>query len=364
MKLISEIKINKGIYSLCIPLLFVLFQLACNEPSKRNEDFEFLKSETLSIDSKTLKNPIEIFIVDSFLIISDSYDDNLISIYDLKSNKLIKRVLNTEKYNSIFHIKQRNNKFTFLDTKDNTIYLFNFNNLYQNNNNFSAISINKLLQNQSIFLYSPILLSNGSIISNGNFNFGKFIFIKNGFPKYYFKYPIDSQSNHIYDSDRIKSSIYQGQIKVKPDNSKFVYFSMLNHFEIIAIDTINHILDNIYTRIPANLPKYSIYIDGQSGTLQRNTPFYFGYAITTDKYIFVLNKEGKSYLEDGFNKDYSNLLEIYDWNGNLLNSYRLDKQILSMALSSSGKYLYAVSKNEETFVPQIISFKIHGVFDL
>jgi hypothetical protein len=71
---------------------------------------------------------------------------------------------------------------------------------------------------------------------------------------------------------------------------------------------------------------------------------FTGQVCVTDNYIYGLNinaKEDELFL----GKNQTPLLEIWDWDGNLINVYALDEEILGFCVSEENKKIYATTLN-------------------
>lgn len=81
------------------------------------------------------------------------------------------------------------------------------------------------------------------------------------------------------------------------------------------------------------------------GMLDGTQKIYTGQIYTTSDYIYSLNINAKE--EDLFsNKNIRPLIEIWDWEGNLITAYQLDKEILSFAVNEEQGKIYATTLNE------------------
>lgn len=69
--------------------------------------------------------------------------------------------------------------------------------------------------------------------------------------------------------------------------------------------------------------------------------------------VYALHS-GKTYNESGRDFYTCNELLVFDWDGNLLNTYMLDKSAVGVSYDEGENVLYAVSN-----VPDIPMFRIH-----
>lgn len=75
-----------------------------------------------------------------------------------------------------------------------------------------------------------------------------------------------------------------------------------------------------------------------------NAKLFTGQVYVSDNYIYSLNINAK---EDELfaGKNQTPLLEIWDWEGNLINIYELDEEILGFCVSEENKKIYATTLN-------------------
>lgn len=75
-----------------------------------------------------------------------------------------------------------------------------------------------------------------------------------------------------------------------------------------------------------------------------NAKFFTGQVYVSDNYIYSLNINAK---EDELfaGKNQTPLLEIWDWEGNFINIYALDEEILGFCVSEENKKIYATTLN-------------------
>ncbi len=75
-----------------------------------------------------------------------------------------------------------------------------------------------------------------------------------------------------------------------------------------------------------------------------NAKLFTGQIYVSDNYIYSLNLNAKE--EELFaGKNQTPLLEIWDWEGNLINIYALDEEILGFCISEKNKKIYATTLN-------------------
>lgn len=86
----------------------------------------------------------------------------------------------------------------------------------------------------------------------------------------------------------------------------------------------------------------------------KNAKLFTGQVYVSDNYIYSLNLNAK---EDELfaGKNQTPLLEIWDWEGNLINVYALDEEILGFCVSEKNKKIYATTLN---YTNQILVYNL------
>ena len=116
--------------------------------------------------------------------------------------------------------------------------------------------------------------------------------------------------------------------------------------EIISLDS----QMNVKSRkaIVNNYPIYEILPDGINLRYIRKE-FNGLKSYVTDKYVYLLPF---SYPREnnykGYPKGYSDILYVYDWEGNFIQSYELDKPIATFVVNDSDSFIIAITMDNET----------------
>lgn len=82
------------------------------------------------------------------------------------------------------------------------------------------------------------------------------------------------------------------------------------------------------------------------------TRYAFVNGAVTDKYIYLLYS-GK--LNSGIHPEYGKYIYQYDWSGDPIKKWVLDREILSLGLSHDDKTLYAYDPNNGNILQTLIN---------
>jgi hypothetical protein len=93
------------------------------------------------------------------------------------------------------------------------------------------------------------------------------------------------------------------------------------------------------------------------GVFKRNNLFTFRSATSTNKYIYVIYS-GRSRDEFGDECYAGDNLLVYDWNGNPVVNYKLDRFLKIMALDVDKMQVYGFCTNPMTGEPEIVKYQL------
>jgi hypothetical protein len=112
----------------------------------------------------------------------------------------------------------------------------------------------------------------------------------------------------------------------------------------------------IFTKIGKKIDDVSIgpLLKVQGDFDMENDNLFTGQVYVSDNYIYSLNLNAK---EDELfaGKNQTPLLEIWDWEGNLINIYALDEEIIGFCVSEEYKKVYATTLN---YTDQILIYDL------
>lgn len=155
------------------------------------------------------------------------------------------------------------------------------------------------------------------------------------------QYPEDKNDSPLL----IKRSVYrEGELLRRPSGNQFLYCcsNWGNYTEIITMDKRNKAVSRKI--IAKDYPLYTTEPDGLNGKSLNNTLMGIT-ASVTEKYIYLLPNllTKKEFLDKTIKRDYPpeycNILYQFNWNGDFVHSYKLDKSIKNFIVHSSDKYI-------------------------
>ncbi len=159
------------------------------------------------------------------------------------------------------------------------------------------------------------------------------------------QYPDDKNDSPLL----IKRSVYmEGALLRRSNSNQFLYCcsNWGNYAEIITMDNLNRpIRRQIITK---DYPLYTTAPDGLNGKSLDNTLMGIT-ASVTEQCIYLLPNflTKKEFLDKAVKRDYPsgycNILYQFNWDGDFIRSYKLDKPIRNFIVNSSNKYIIGSS---------------------
>lgn len=320
-------------------IIFILFAaFACKS---KTEDFskfnEFKISKSISGKRTPISDQInqsfEIITAENKLIVSTKNDSHLFKVFDLVTYEL------TTQFGQI---GQGPCEFEF-PTSIQVI-------------NRSNEKIELGLFNRSKWIFQTLNFPEFTCVSKPSkpfdFNFQKLLWVRDSlffgigiFPNKYAIYNQNDSATRVLDipypfqDGKLNASPnvamnQQGDIFLKPDGTKILVTSNFSPFFDI-IDTQNF---SLIKRMEGWAPSVveNNNTDVISTSLKRDNKFGFISSSVTDEKIYLLYS-GKKFTNNPF---YSNILHIYDWEGNKLEEIKLDIEVEHISISKDGKKLF------------------------
>lgn len=152
-------------------------------------------------------------------------------------------------------------------------------------------------------------------------------------------------------SSKIRPFAYTGWFKKHPYENKFVHFTSLNRYMLIA-EYKNGEIKEIAS--PYKMyPQYTLEEDGRN--IRRNKECYLGArkVYPTANHIYILmndmtvddSRNGK--LTDGYSTSYCNEIYVFDWEGKPVRKYLLDHRVQNIWVDENDEAIYATTEDME-----------------
>jgi hypothetical protein len=311
---------------------------------ENKEQKKILKSQKQKIEVECLL-PIMISIVNEKLVIYNKVNNNKFSVFDLNDYSLLYQFGNTGKGPEEFQfihtnsIQEYKGNLTLLDQ-----YRFKKINLGTNKMNIVSTTLiptkvtdlsGFTLIDDSLFLsHNRSIKTNDEIFSQSLLNNDGKVGIST-FP--YFNEKINSDQNQ-------RENITRKSMASRRSDGRICF--LYTHMHRLKI----------FTKTGQKINDVSIgpLLKVQSDFDIENNNLYTGQIYVSDKYIYSLNINAKEdELFAGMNR--TPLFEIWDWEGNLIDIYALDEEILGFCVSEKYKKIYATTLN---YTDQILIYDL------
>jgi hypothetical protein len=322
-------------------IIIIIFILSCSNKNEHKKFYNFQEeikiyhSKEVFLSGEFLR-PQAICVCDSVIIINDNNQGSFFHAYNLNTgNKyadfgsLGSGPNDLNKPSEMFVDKNKSELVVF-DQNFSRIFYYKIEDIINNNlNNIRQVQVNSeasriIQQNDSIF-YCLGFFSNGMFRKD----------IREKTIGYDFNYP---EIPNVELNPVSKFLLFQGEIMIKPDNSKFVYISTRCDL-LKIIDMENDFLKEIVT-FNTYLPKFSKESDNNIAILKENINGFTSIA-TTDNYIYALFS-GRSAIQNSTNYYFSDYIYVIDWNGNLIKKMILDKDAWKICIDELSNKIYTI----------------------
>lgn len=353
-------------YSKTIAFYIVLFLISAS--CKRKLDSPIMLFNTTEkktsnliklLDKNLFAQPYRLLNIDSFIILSDFYSSKTYSLINLNS-KMSKRIgivgegpgeflkgTVCKEYGNTRELYFYNgmSKKIYFAPIDSFIKDDNYRPKFQIDIKFEFGSVNRLCMiNENLFVVQGNIKGKRFGLIDRK---GALLVNKVDFPK----------EDVNLKNQKFPNLAYQGNLCVKPDNSKFTFITFksanLGIYEVTNSDI------KIIKEINLFNPLYSWATFGKDMTsCVPNNASKIGYldSYCTNKYIYTLYND-KTLVDDNNepNEFNSNLVLIYDWNGNPIKMLKLDNKVEYICVDSKDQFLYAITSSDESY---ILSYKL------
>lgn len=332
----------------------IIFSISCkNEKNIDLRDFKDQKEivgEIVNIEKELLFDPLDLIIIDSFLISLDPDNKKMIRIINLNSGQLDYNIVNrgkgpNELIDAITVHKTTNQNFILGTDK---ILSYNLSEIIRNNLTPEVVFLNK---NERVDL-DILRLNDSCFLTTSNFAFeNKYSLLSNNGSVIQTKFKFDD-SNIPF---KYKKIAYQNYLAKHPNEQKFV-MACINtpFFEIGTVKNNNIAIQKQYRYEKLNY-KTNDYSNGFRGIeIDKDNVYGFLKLKVTSKYIYLLysGKTEEEYDETLF---LSSKILVYDWDGIPQKLLSLDQEVFSFAVDSEDKFIYATFFNPD---PTLVKYNI------
>lgn len=344
-----------------------IFSCSGNSKKKIETDIKYtdLEFKPLGLDKDAILNPQSMILFDSLLLVSERHNEKGYSILNINSCKVLGRYVNIgrgpgEVIHSSAILKTGDRSFQVNNSNLRNVLFFSIDSLLKGNEKpYKVIKYNEIPQSEKYFLNSLNSVDDSLLVGLGAFEGHKYLICnKEDNNKYNvtfkYEYPGDKRHEHKEEIPITKFMVYNGKIVVSPDRKK-VFYSCYRCFYYEIFNVVDDKLIKRMERIDY-YPLYKKYRDGQVTFLNNNKVGIISTCCTSN-FIYVLNS-GRSNEEYGDNTCYSQELLKIDWDGNIVNRFKLDRNTRNIAVDENNNRMYVSSINPETYYEELGYYEI------
>ena len=329
---------------------------ACQSESNYERKEVLNKVRLFPADSITLEEvglPYQLIKYDSKLLIVDEKLEQFIHVFDLKSNSYVGKVGNRGKGPGELLIIYGNadvydGNLWFYDFKLSKLLGYNLDSLIQ----LKIAAIEHKIP-VDLGLFDLDIVSQESIVGYGNQSEVDVFSIYNrqtGKISGFGKLP---EKKNKRETIQIFKDAYDGILQIKPDKSKIAFAHLYGN-----ILTISDIMKDTTKEIRVGEffnPKYHIERRSDFSFMVHDEDARVGYRdlVVTDDYIITLFSgmtRVERYQKGGYNQ-----VRVFNWEGELLRCYEVNRGVTGVAFDSVNKQLFTIQENE---IPSILIYNL------
>ena len=312
-----------------------------------------LQGEVCSFDSLMLGNPYQILLMDSLLLIADPYEENFLSVVDLKRGRLVRRAL-----------KEGKGPDELLPPVDISLTKDTILGVYERTpRRFSTYTIADILRTEYPRQQKRIsfddhpgrlqLLGNERFIAVGPYENGCLgLYDREGKRLgEYGRYPKEAER---FASRFSRFLAYQSRMATNPDGKRLITAGNFCDRIVFYEETAGKISETktYFFRDAALSPK-----DDNNIVWNPECLHYFSQVQATGQNVYILY-EGYTIGEEAKirqSESAANRILVFDWNGNPVKAYAFDRLLANFCVSPDGKTLYGIVRNPE---PAIVKYTL------
>lgn len=341
--------------------LAFLFSYSCSNqyeeirPTQIFTDSSSITGEKLDINTDTLAKPLHSLLIDSLLIIMDKKtSEHGLHIINVNQEKFIASTAKKGRGPKEIQIPlglnldpENPRSFNTYARLKNKIFTFNLDSILTKENYFPQ---EKIEFSESYLM--PVQIQNKQFIATGPFEKGRYRISDSSCSNHEYKYgyPYDPSKKNV--SNQTKSLAYQGKFTIQPGGNH-LSFSTTNcgvlEFFRVNKNSIKKIKEHHFYN-----PDYEAKSNTSAPLSGENKMGFTGRSATKD-YLYLLYS-GRTFIKYRNQFLYGNIMLVFNWNGEPVKYYKLDKAVRSISVTDNNKTLYAYASLPQ---PSILKYKLN-----
>lgn len=344
-----------------IAYIYLFFSLyictGCKETSNKSILQKItLKSETLFSDKDLdISTPIHIQIIDSLLVTVNNDNDVLIDVWNMYSKKKLNSFIKKGNGPSEF---RRIDSFRS-DMNDSYLYFYNIDKKTLCKVHHSEL-LNESPQIQEVFRWnlgdnSPFVLTDTYKLKESFFAVNKTDtarFLMSDFHNNLIPFEKFPNKNNINPnlSDMGNAQLYTSKVAISPNGEHIMLCGLSsNMIDIIKFANGSPLVKTTISTYPNDI--YLMPMDNNIvyGLHTSKTKYYYIDACATNDYVYAIWKGNVHDRKKHPGLMVSNIVKVYDWNGNECYELILDKDIFNLTVSPDNQIILALTDKEDGY---------------
>jgi hypothetical protein len=321
---------------------------------------EFKVTKKLAHIQSNIKNNdigevVDILVKDTILITNQMFNEYIFKIFNIKTGATICECIPKgkgpgEMLNPNLIKEYNDSLFSTFDTNRKELIYCSYEGLCHENPN--SLIYHKF--NYSVFRAYPI--NDSLVICTGIFDEGQFILVNMHSKKIIATQDYPSIAKLEKSTNAIKGLLLQGEMSLRPGHNQFVYVS--NGVEIFEIGNIHdNLINNTLTKV-YSIPKFEL--RGNIPVHPKESRFAFHSLIGTQEFFYVIYS-GNSIIEKGSEFSAGRNLLVYNWKGEPIINFELDRAIKRMTLDERKRIIYCYCTDPNTGEPEFVTYQLPNI---
>lgn len=341
---------------LVIIIIFLITFVSCKDQNKAVLQKINLESKTLFSDSDLdMSTPVAVQIVDSLLVTVNFKNDTHIDVWNLnppkKLNSFLKKGNGPLEFRRVDSFRANNNDscINFYDIDGKGLFKISYNELMSESPSIQKVFSWSLDDNTPFVLYETYKLGDSYFAVNKT-DTARFLFSdEQNNIKPYEKFPDKNNVNPNL-SEMGNAQLYSSRIAISPNMKQIMVLSEVSDMlDVIKIEDDGLSVKTTVATFPNDIYMMPMKDNFVYGLHTSKTKYYHINVCATDKYVYAIWKGDIHDRKKHPGLMVSNIVKVYDWDGNECYELILDRDIFNLTVSPDNQTMYALTDKVEGY---------------
>lgn len=315
-----------------------------------------LESKILFSDSDLdMSTPVHIQIIDSLLVTVNFKNDTHIDVWNLnppkKLNSFLKKGNGPLEFRRVDSFRANNNDSTinFYDIDSKALFKISYKELMSEFPSIQKVFSWPLDDNTPFVLYETYKLGDSYFAVNKTDTARFLLFDEQNNIRPYEEFP-DKEHVNPQLSEMGNAQLYSSRIAISPNMKRIMVLSEVSDMlDVIKIDNNTLSVKTKVTTFPNDIYMMPMKDNLVYGLHTLKTKYYHINVCATDKYVYAIWKGDIHDRKKHPGLMVSNIVKVYDWDGNECYELILDKDIFNLIVSPDNQIMYALTDKVEGY---------------